>query len=145
LRRLRGDRQDANRADRDVVFDLVHPDALRQQVDVFGRTRLRQHDAVRPQRDHGREIRAGLLVVQGVDAHPQLLPTAGRSRGQEFLHPRPGRGLVLGRHGVFQVADQCVRRDAFGPGQFPLAVAGYEQQGTQQAHLSHLIMNVSLT
>ena len=125
-RLLGDDGQHRDGAARDSVRCLERLEPVIDAPQVVERLGLRQQDAVRPRRDHGREIGERIGAVDGIDAHPLRHRTA---HGCEVPCDLDAcSAAAIGRDRILEVEDHGVRAARRGLREAFRAVTRNEQQ-----------------
>ena len=98
---------------------------------VVAVARLRQHDAVGPAFDHGREVPCGLLALDRVDAYPG--GPGALARGEPFRDLGARVGPSLWHDGILEVEDDRVGAARLRLREAVRAVAGHEEHRAHHA------------
>jgi len=126
-RRLGRDHDETHRPARHPGAHLERVEPVADPQEVRGTVRLRHHDPVEPRRDDRREVVEREAGVERIDPHPEA-PVARPARVEGVAHEAARGRLVLRRDRVLEVEDQRVGAGALRAGEFPLAVAGGEEE-----------------
>ncbi len=134
------DQPDAARLQARARLERLEP--VTRPLDVRSVARLRQHDAVRPAVDHGRQVRQRIAGLDRIDAHPERHVALGtREVARDLL---PCRGPAFRNDGILEIEDDRIRaardrlRKALG------AVTRHEQHRAHHAAALRFISAVRL-